>query len=265
MHKYLTSLLLILLLFALTSATVVVQSQAEDDRPETGQPEPVVSADEAFNKAMQYVGFAKDSSMQRQAESDYMVSTVILSDTGTDFSKSHIDGKVAWQITLPSMDIDVGVSESVRSEYGPKKYAISIDSATGDLLEITGVTLQTDREPPKRPPWNEAARQMVFSSEHFEGFPPVLPAITFADALTKMRGLPSIAYSISAIYVMYSQQDAEPRPAWVIYVDGLPNLKADPCGNTERFPLTNWRSVIDAQTGEVLSSCAYALDPELLE
>jgi len=176
------------LIWTILLLLVSTASAEKPDSTVSSLPKPITSSEEAFNTAMQYFGITKDSPVWKQTESDYIVSTVVLSDTGTRFFKSHVNGRVAWQTTLPSLYLGKELIGRIDHPNSLKTFTIRIDSVTGNLLEVRAKVVVEHETPPKRPPWNEAGREMVFNSEQFKGLPSSVPEITLLDALKKVKG-----------------------------------------------------------------------------
>jgi len=91
---------------------------------------------------------------------------------------------------------------------------------------------------------------IVDSVEGYCGIPKEKPKINFIQALNEhLFGSPYLAKLIICKYVLFSCNESEIKPAWAIHLYGLPKMFPK---NGEGY--TEWRTVIDAQDGNILWS-----------
>ena len=91
---------------------------------------------------------------------------------------------------------------------------------------------------------------IVDSVEGYQGVPDEKPKITFVQALSKhLFGSPYLAKLVVCKYVLYSCNDSEIKSAWAIHLYGLPPMFSN---NGKGY--TEWRTIVDAQNGNVLWS-----------
>ena len=145
-------------------------------------------------------------------------------------------------VVFPSLASDSNVEECTF-----KHLLVIVDALSGQLVEIR--MSKRDSIDSR----NEAGIPLSPLKEEFRGRAEDA-VLSFDDALSKCRGLPLQADRIVAVLVQYVSVNATLRPAWVIYMDGLPPW-TPPSG--AEFVIRNQRTVVDALTGEVLYSAKY--------
>ena len=160
-----------------------------------------------------------------------------------------------WEITLKHPQINLSNWEMDNRFI--KDYTIYVEEKNQQVVEIWGVCQDyfdslnvsiTYRSLIKNISDNNML--IVDSIEGYCGVPEEKPKINFIQALNEhLFGSPYLAKLIICKYVLFSCHNSEIKPAWALHLYGLPKMFSN-----EGEGYTEWRTVIDAQNGNMLWS-----------
>ena len=130
--------------------------------------------------------------------------------------------------------------------------SVIVDSASGTLFKVSLKVINDDGLAIRKPSAGSAERQLASSREEIMGFPDVYPTISFLEALKKCHGDYLSAREIEAEYIQHSHLQRPMRNVWNIHLYGLPPRPVRPGSDIPVEQRNHMRTVIDANTGEVL-------------
>jgi len=235
---------IIYLLFFITGS--VVSNNAMEIKEDTIIKYNGIRSDsEATEVALNYLGF-------NQKRDDLLIDSILIecdkirmTDTTTPFLRGKIDGRTSWSVRISNIVCKLKENKPDINIMSPAHLCIYLDSANGLPLKVFYKSKhQIEREPTA----NESEKLLGVCGEEYVDLPNIPPLISFWNALNRCDYYPGMAKEIIANYVLYKQKHyTEARPAWIIYMRGLP-----PISLREDVPLqyrTNMRYVIDAENG----------------
>ena len=220
------------------------------------------TADQAFSRIVAMTGFGESDLLRDGQTPDSIAVKSVMKDSTVSFARRYIDGRVAWHFVFN--DVIVDTTEFPNPDFEDsrrmRRIEVWVDSSDGSLLLIRSFRQSGLEHTDAEPPWSEVFCPMAPLREAFYGFPEVNPQITLQHALGLCKGSPVGAEVWSAAYVMYSQRDSEPVPAWVFHFAGVYYPRAH-FNSTEDAPSAHRRVVVDAITGNRLVQMWYEIDP----
>jgi hypothetical protein len=238
------------ILMGIVAAILMFQNGFAEDLQANASDEKfsIATAEEAIRKAIEYTGFPCMKGFIITDMVSGLANPALITDTSTPFIADQIDGRPVWVVKFKNVILSLeNVPAEIEADY-PKDFDIFLDSVTGLPLKV----ISGSKEEIYRLPTRQEAEQLLSSTgERYSGIPANPPRISFHEALNRCEKYPVFAKEIIVNYVLYSQVHyTELRPAWVIYLRGLP-----PLTDRNEIPLqyrTNMRFVIDAETGHGL-------------
>jgi hypothetical protein len=185
-----------------------------------------------------------------------------INDTNTPFLAAQLKNRAGWCVEFDAASFTGKLKSSQAGYRDPfeaqRKFVVSIDSKTGQLLSIKSQFKGEDGGLEPEPDTKTAESQLKAGGEVYSGFPTVDPKITFLEAvdavLAQGIGSPFVAKEVNGLYVMDSRVGSPPRPVWIITLRGLPPRPSHwskENANTQ-VQSTTMRNVVDAKTGKCL-------------
>ena len=173
-----------------------------------------------------------------------------ISDDFVPFIANEFNGRRCWEISI---------TDTVRGEndLGQRRFDVFVDSATGVALRVVTRSEDYDAESIHKAPASATEKQMTNHFEWLVGVPDSVPEVSLFEALRKSRVSAYQAMELDAKYVIWTRDlgdESKSRSVWMIQMHGGFTY---PVGGTEGFPiekLSNYRMVVDAETGELLAS-----------
>ena len=152
------------------------------------------------------------------------ISSVVVSDDQTPVLWRDFNGAKAWSIELRKVVIKLNSGVDQPDMFaGLRTFRVLINEETGQLLGIRS-HFEGSTEDMRPEPSRSFAEAQLAGREKYLGLPPVLPKLTFMEAVDAVLdhgvGDPLLAKEIDGFYVMFSGMGFTSRPVWVITLRG---------------------------------------------
>jgi hypothetical protein len=217
---------------------------AQEDSSSIDQDCPLLTAEEAIERAIEYTGFDKadgyDSITSAFAE------LVISENDNTPFIAEKIQGKNVWQITFYNIPVGQGCKTITEREF-----QVTLYPETGKLIKIFSVSDHSGSLDTLPQPSATVAEKWFKDRKYvFNMLPDEMCNITFWEALQKAWiACPSVTKIIKAYYWDISGGERDFPYTWLIIFRGIRDPLPAAGGPMPNWALNFMMSVIDAETG----------------
>ena len=252
---------------ALAAASLAVELRSAGDCATTDTAARIeISREVAMGKALEWTGAASVTNRVTGALFEG-ISAVTLIDTTTPFLHTRMNGKSAWLVVLPAVDLGDWLGQ--RDTVLPRDFNIFVDRETGAVLKIESSASHYDSTVIRKASWHRAETDP--GAFHYLGFPCERPTLSFfevlriaEDQVSKSMQIDAVCCVIPINEVDRSQPDNDScTTVWDIHLYGLPPRRIHPQPAEEYsrhfrtlpiYMCNHWRTVIDATTGVVYRS-----------
>jgi len=204
----------------------------------------------ALEKAHAYTGFYDNMDECKISPED--IRCITMQDSTTPFLGEYAHDRSVWLISFHDINLKSKDSEPAESQFN-RDFNVYIDSLTGYLLKITCFHGSTTPDECPELSAREAEKQLNDAHEQYVGFPDKIPEATFDKALNSGIN-PFSAKHILGQYVIYSDNNSQPRPVWIISFCGIPPINSLSHHSIDWIPLyqrVRIREIVDAATGKM--------------
>ncbi|MBU0982464.1 MAG: hypothetical protein KKA42_01240 [candidate division Zixibacteria bacterium] len=226
---------------------------------------PVLSPNEAIDRALEFTGFDKLAEYMRPDPETDVVLTVARDSTTPSLADS-IDGREVWQVRFRDCALGgrLRSTNSAMELQGIRTYHAWIDSQNGRLLRLYSSPFQGDPNILPEPPSRIADEEL---GSVYAGIADHPPPVTISECLPGVpMAYPRTAKEKDIWLVNITGLGPEVGPCWVVQARGIPPM--DVTGGTGGKPpayFGRFRVIIDARTGKPLrGSNQPRLDPEVV-
>lgn len=200
-----------------------------------GSGSPISNPKEAVEVALTCLGSvcieAEDSSSM---VSNCEVLTFV--DSTTPFIGEVFNGRRVWQVPIFNAILLPGRAKEEFERSYPKDIYVSVDSATGKLIEIRVLHHGTDKSFAEvKPSRSSAEGQIKARGQKYKRLPDQLPTRSFIQALENVMHSPYMANEIVGIFVIYESDFTPADPLWIISIYGAPPWI--PSGRAKNVPV----------------------------
>ena len=214
---------------------------------------PIDTPKDAISQTFTYIGVDKKLQIIKEI-SDPVVTLLTMAESLTPFLSSTVIGRKAWKLDFEKLIFSAKGYELLQSEIRPMTMTVIVDSATGRLFKVSLVVINDSGLAIEKPSDSSAEKQLAAAREIIIGFPDANPAISFLEALKKCYGDFLSAREIEADYIQHSHLQSPTRDVWSIHLYGLPPRPVRPGSDIPVEQRNHMRTVIDANTGQILFS-----------
>lgn len=197
-----------------------------------------------------------DSSTTPSGEaSKRAVESTTLVDSTTPFLL--LDNRPAYKVSLSDVAVSIErrVGDAVKKIEAQRTFDVYADTANGDILQIVSVLPSYYENVAKgkirMPTKAEAERQMAASHEEYVSTSSAPPHASLLQIPNVLPSNPLKADLITAVCVDYSR-GGDTLPVWVVDTYGVESISTGH-NRMEEYQLNHIRSVVDANTGKLLS------------
>ncbi len=236
--------ILVILGFIFNTAVANDETDLPANKPDSNiSVNAINTAKDAVELALKYTGFDKSKEFKRPERASDICQIITTKDSTTAFLSDELSNRIAWQVKLQNVSLHLKGNTPDGRILGPVDFIVIIDSLTWIPLRINSVsTVPPDREPVSA----VAEAQLSSLREKYIGLPQQYPLMTVTEALNQCKFYPALAKEIIINYVLYSKDDSQPQPAWVIYLRGLPPKSSSYPRPDLDYTTTNTRYVFSA-------------------
>ncbi len=152
-------------------------------------------------------------------------------DTTTPFVHALLNGRPSWFVSYGQVCLQVDLNGNREADTCTKLVTASLDSATGQLLQVDLYGVPDSVVGFPMPTAESAEWQIGGCMERFYGLPAVSPKISFIDALRKAGVYVEDSKHTRVHYLIASMQlsqKADTFPAWFVYMRGTQLLETMP-------------------------------------
>ena len=211
----------------------------------------IQNKEQALERAYRFTGFPTLDSLSRAEKAPDIVTSTVICDTLTPFLHDQIDGRAVWRTSVKQMPL----ASSLESRYDYRKdWEIFIDSTTGQFLMAVGKAPGSDTLLTRLPTIEEAEAQLAYASEEYASLPAEPPGVSLFDALETAHRPHTSVHQIFAWYTMNARRESPPKAVWIIYMRSTSVICGIGLPEEDRYVGMNMRTLIDAQTGELMYS-----------
>lgn len=238
-------------------APAPLSQEHQDDEGRPGQSE---DAETQSKRSVQVENEAIDHVLEmlgapRQLASDATARLVTVQTDNTPFLHEQIVGRRLWEVVVPKWRLDLASARPGVEDAYERTFDVLLDPESGNVLWVA--SRWPEGEPGEvgdLPPQIAEEQMSGWWGEEYHGFPPAKPATTFVQALdvvlTRGVGNPLRAKRITGHYVIQSSGGRDPRPMWVVMLQGIRMPAPGAPGDASIRYSRVMRNLVDARTGE---------------
>lgn len=209
----------------------------------------------AFEQALSYTGFGRLPEAKKLSPDKAVTAAAAAVDSTTPFLSEYINGRPVWQVTFDSLFFDLPwwMPDAIKGQT-IKTFTVSVDSATGQLLRVSGYAVDGRRSEVPLLTAETATKVLTACGEQFTDFPHSMPKVDLLTALNQaVASQPLAAPELHIWLVNWAHMGEPPIPVWMII--GTPvrgELKSQVVDTPELEDgfLERVRSIVDATTGQ---------------